>query len=131
MRILMLTGANSCGKSTTLNKVYDQINPQKDDIIEPKQELGDKMQKDFKCIIRYKNKKIAFFTMGDYSTELCGAFVNYEESCDILICACNKKFKRPFLNIAKYPHTIVEKTMPLCNKSNEVDMKQLLRFIVD
>ena len=37
---------------------------------------------------KWRGKKIAFFTMGDYSTYLAEAIYRYEElGCDILVCA--------------------------------------------
>lgn len=87
MRIIVLEGPSNKGKTTTIGLVYEIIlhhggNPT------VKQQLGND-PKDFKDIVtNYMNKKIGFFSMGDYSNELADA-INYyaEENCDLLICA--------------------------------------------
>jgi hypothetical protein len=110
--------------------VYDSVNPKAGDIIAPKTVLGDPVHKDFECIINCKGRKIAFFTMGDYSGLLIEAFEKYDGlNCDILVCACNKKFSRPYREIQNYQPAIVEKTMPLCNESNETDKNKILKLL--
>jgi hypothetical protein len=110
--------------------VYDSVNPKAGDIIAPKTVLGDPVHKDFECIINSKGKKIAFFTMGDYSGLLIEAFEKYDDlNCDILVCACNKKFSRPYQEIQNYQHTIVKKTMPQYDKLNETDKNEILKLL--
>ena len=87
------------------------MNPTKEDIIEPKNKLG-RDPKDFECVIKYQDKTIAFFTMGDYSCYLLKAFEKYDKKlCDILICACNDHFKRPYQRIKIYPNLPIDKKL--------------------
>lgn len=118
MKIVMLLGKSGCGKTTTLNKVYNYINPNKEDIIKPKSKLGGE-KKDFECIIRYNGKNIAFYTMGDYSKKLVTAMNNYQSECDFLICACNSKFKKPKAHIKKFNHIIIDKKISTSSKKND------------
>jgi hypothetical protein len=126
----MLSGDDDCGKTTTLNLVYDAINPQPANIIARKTVLGNPVQKDFECIIRHNGQKVAFYTMGDYSTFLTAAFKKYNGlHCDVLVCACNIKYVRPYQQIKNYPHNIINKTMPLCSRSNTTDRNRILRLL--
>lgn len=89
MKIIMLTGGNSCGKTTTLNLVYNAINP-------TGKTLSVDNPKDFDCVITYQSKEIAFFTTGDYVRLLVAGIQQYNKQSNIvvLICACNDKILR-------------------------------------
>jgi hypothetical protein len=112
MKIVMLSGPGSCGKTTVLNMVYNKIVTPPAQIICEKSALGN-TKKDFKCIVDYANKKIAIYTMGDYSKAIIRAIEKYsklsEPIVDILVIACNEKFKNPYKVIRKYEHIIVKK----------------------
>jgi hypothetical protein len=130
MKIIMLSGKHNSGKSTTLNLVYDKMEPNIETIIEPKKVLGNPIYKDFECIVKYNNKKVAFYTMGDFSGLLIDAFKKYDNlNCCILICACSTKFSTPYREITNYQHNVVKKTMPLCDESNESDRDEILRLL--
>lgn len=106
----MLSGKSSCGKTTTLNIVHTMILDANGVSKEKKQLGADK--KDFSDVVLFNNSKIAFFTMGDYSSHLIDAIKDYnEENIDILICACNDKFVRPYSEIKKHPNQIILKTI--------------------
>jgi hypothetical protein len=126
----MLSGEHDCGKTTTLNLVYDSIK-QSADIIEEKTTIGKPEDKDFECIIRYNGKIVAFYTLGDISHAVCNAFKKYDDlSCDILVCASFIGHKRPRQRIKKYPHTIIEKRrMPDFKAANEVDKNRILQLL--
>ena len=69
-------------------------------------------KKDFTDIVSYQNQRIAFFTMGDYATHLITAMTNYcNQGIDVLVCACNNKFVKPYKEIEKYPHHVLTKTL--------------------
>ena len=87
MKIIALTGPHNCGKSTTLNIVFDQL---KNDggKYGNKITLGNPEQRDFSVKIEWKGLKIGFFTMGDYSTYLADGINDWAtKNIDILICA--------------------------------------------
>lgn len=117
MKIIVLAGPNSCGKTTTLNNVYDVLLAQGAVSAEPagKKQIADK---DFSDIVTWKGRKIAIFTMGDYSYKLIGnrasvgAVADYaNQNCDIMICACNTRLIKPFkvFKQAQYNTTRVDK----------------------
>ncbi len=121
MYIIMLSGGSLCGKTTTLNKVYDSINPTNENIIKAKSRLGGNPN-DFECIIKYNGQSIAFYTMGDYSCYLLESFEKYDkENCDILICACNDRFKKPYKRINKYSHLIINKKLSISKKLTDLN----------
>ena len=121
MKIIMLSGNSSCGKTTTLNKVYEFINPTIENIIKEKSKLGGD-PKDFECIIKYNGKTVAFFTMGDFSSYLIKAFERYDKmQCDFLICACNTHFTRPYQKIKKYSNLIIDKKPSNSLKQNDIE----------
>jgi ABC-type dipeptide/oligopeptide/nickel transport system ATPase component len=115
MKIIMLSGECNSGKSTTLNLVYNTINPAPQDIIEPKTSVGNQKDKDFKCIICYNGKKVSFYTGGDNPSSIIDeAIEEYKEKCDTLVCACRKEFKKkrkknPYSEVEKYKYVIIGK----------------------
>jgi len=110
MKIIALTGTSDCGKTTTLNMVYLNV-LSLDGISTNKRPLVGDLN-DFSDIVLYNNQKIAFFTMGDYSVYVVNAIRDYNnQGVDLLICACNSWFVRPFTEMAKYPHNILNKTV--------------------
>ncbi len=137
MKVILLSGKSNCGKTTTLNLVYDKI--KKDDsfsIIEEKPEL-EKSPDDFECLIKYKGKEVAFFTMGDYPDDIVEAFERYELGCDILICACSEKLKKeqnnPYDKIKAYSHRIIEKREGKSEREfeekNNTDVEEIIRVL--
>ncbi len=110
MRIIALTGTSNCGKTTTLNMVYLNV-LSLGGISTNKRPLGGDPN-DFSDIVLYNNQKIVFFTMGDYSVYVVNAIRdNNNRGVGLLICACNSKFVRPFTEMAKYAHNILNKTV--------------------
>lgn len=86
----MIEGKNDVGKTTILNYVFDVLCSNGAAYIEDKKPLGSEPQ-DFSCVIDYNGKKVAFFTMGDYSRKVSEAIDKYND-CDYLICALNTDF---------------------------------------
>lgn len=99
MKILMLYGPSSSGKTTTINLVYNSI-AQASLPICPRRPLGGDPN-DFEAVLEYPSsvahpKKVAFFSMGDFAYEVVHAMSYYEGmGCDVLICACNDRFNVP------------------------------------
>ena len=135
MKIVMLSGKTNCGKSTTLNLVYDYIHQKEGDIIEAKMVLGNPKYRDFECIIQYRDKTIAFYTMGDYSYCLLDAFEKYYTKCDYLICACNTRFVKPYKRICDFEHIIIDKSIAIsltqadCGVANSLDKEKIMKEI--
>ena len=85
MKVIFLKGKHNCGKTTTLNLLYDALMG-KAKVVEPRKELPGK--EDFECVLEYNNKKIAIFSLGDYGFAP-GAAIGYytRAKCDILVVA--------------------------------------------
>lgn len=111
MRIIALRGGSSCGKTTTLNLVYDDLRLKGAGVSVTKIQVGGD-KKDFETILDYKTMKVAFYTMGDYSNMTIKAIDKYDSlGVDILICASNTRFKRPIKKIRTYSNDIVVKSV--------------------
>lgn len=119
MRIIILSGGDNVGKSTLLNTVHDELTSFFPVQSTPKKVLGDPAQNDFECIVTLKdNRKIAFFTMGDYRSEILNAIEKYAFlDCEILIIAINHKFNN-ILESLQFPYSIVEKSEPFRENSS-------------
>jgi len=109
MKIIALKGPGSSGKSTTLNLVYDELISLGAKVLIPKSALGNPKQRDFECILEYASKKIAFYTMGDFSSKTIEAIDKYSNSlCDVLILATNDKFVKPTAKILTFTNNHIE-----------------------
>lgn len=87
MRVIVLQGMPDTGKTTTLNLVYGMLVPNGGGVSTNRQPLGGDPN-DFSDIVVRGTQRIAFYTMGDYSTYLANAIYNYDrQGCDVLICA--------------------------------------------
>ena len=94
MNIIALIGPSSCGKTTSLNIVYN-ILLSNGGISNNRQSLGGDPN-DFSDILTWQGRQIAFFTMGDYARPVVNATRDYYNlNCDCLICACNDRFATP------------------------------------
>lgn len=135
MKIFMLIGESSCGKTTTLNEVFTALKQQGAQIVEGIQHLN---EKDFSCIVDYRGMKIAFYTMGDYARSLIDAMSEYDDKgCNLLICACNDRFVTPPRKLKDYPDsqliskTVVAKEAALIEKANTDDAERIMEMIKD
>jgi len=87
MRIIVLQGMPNTGKTRTLNLVYDMLVPNGAGVSTNRQPLGGDPN-DFSDIVIRGTQRIAFYTMGDYSTHLANAIYDYDrQKCDVLVCA--------------------------------------------
>ena len=68
MRIIVFQGIPNTGKTRTLNLVYDMLVPNGGGVSTNRQVIGNLIQNDFSDIEIRGIKRIAFYTMGDYST---------------------------------------------------------------
>lgn len=113
MRILVLQGMPDTGKTSTLNLVYDML-VQNGGVSTNRQVIGNPAQNDFSDIVQWNNQRIAFFTMGDYSTYLANAIYDYHNrNCDVLVCALSTNTAKIRANNAlnKLNATRIDKTI--------------------
>lgn len=128
MRIIAIIGPTSCGKTTTLNLVYQEL--LKTYTSTNKQQLGGNPN-DFSDILTGNRKKVAIFTMGDYSKPLISAILDYaNQNCDFLICACNTNRVKPQNLISKYPNNIFNKTKQSGKKPQSIDNSNVSQSII-
>jgi hypothetical protein len=107
MTVIMLKGPGSCGKTTTLNLVYEELIRAGAAITKDRAQLGAN-PKDFAVELSYAQKgaakKVAIFSMGDYAKEVIKAMKKFAGiGFDVLIIACNEDFVTPFYELNKYP----------------------------
>jgi molybdopterin-guanine dinucleotide biosynthesis protein len=113
MKIILLTGPSSCGKTTTMTKLYDELT--RGMIKKPaKRPIPKTGKKDFQCDFTYKNKKIAVFSAGDTILLLLMALFTYSD-VDCLIAAFNQggNIKTEIIAAfnATHKHTQIRKTV--------------------
>lgn len=142
MRVILLSGPSDCGKTTSLNMLFDRIKETSGVKVLDKQQIEGR---DVKCKLIYPDgKKLTIITQGDYGDEL-ERYYEYFKDCDILICACNKshmtrRIVKPFDEVTEYdPLTTIvlkkqyesttEEEMETCEKANEACVEHLLDLI--
>jgi hypothetical protein len=106
-KVIMLLEPSNKGKTITMNLLYDELARYKENIVCPESQLG-RNPKDFECILKYDEKRVALYSMGDFSTCIIPAMSAYEEKeCDVLVCTCNDTLTRPKERIKKYSDSII------------------------
>jgi tRNA uridine 5-carbamoylmethylation protein Kti12 len=123
MKIILLSGKPRTGKSTTFNLLFNELTQNgAKNIISDKKELGNSINKDFKCVVSYKGKEIAIFSMGDIYSAFIKAIIEYSNR-DVLVLAYSEKFAKElgeFIRGFSY-HCVIRKT-----SSNENDCKSII-----
>jgi hypothetical protein len=122
----MLTGKAQSGKTTTLNRLYDKITDNgSKNILVRKSVLGNPAVNDFKCVVSYRDKKVAIYTMGDYRSVFEEAMIEFADR-DVLVLAYNDNFsKRLEKFIGNLRHfRVIQKS-----ESNENDLEAILSEI--
>lgn len=111
MKIIALRGKDNCGKTETLTIVYLKILGNRGESMCKKTEGNPKFE-DFSDIVKYKDLRVAFFTMGDYSTVTTRVIKEYHIlNVDVLILASNIKFVKPIELIKKHNYKLIDKTI--------------------
>lgn len=114
-KIIALVGDSNQGKSTALNIVYDYLTDGGARVIVPKSSLGNVKQNDFSSVIEWNNKTVAFYTMGDYKSNLVDAINNYNsQNVDVLVLAFSFKITwaiQVYLELSKFISVLVPKTV--------------------
>lgn len=110
MRIIALRGGDSCGKTETINLVYDRVILNGGTSTNKQQVGGD--IRDFSDVENYKGQTVAFYSMGDLAYATIGAINKYDAlGIDVLIIASNIKFVKPIQLIITFAHNLVIKTI--------------------
>lgn len=110
MRIIALRGGDSCGKTATINLVYDRV-ILSGGVSTCKTKVGGDIR-DFSDVVHYKGQTVAFYSMGDLAFATIKAINKYNAlGIDILVIASNIKFVRPIRLILTFAHNLVIKTV--------------------
>lgn len=121
MDIILLSGSPNSGKTTTMNVVYNDLISKGATVVQRKVQVGGNAA-DFECIVKYKGKLVAMYSMGDYLIHCCFAAVRYA-SCDKLILAYNNKFKQDLAAVVASckNHIVITKSPGNPASSNQKD----------
>ena len=129
MDIILLSGNPNSGKTTTLNVVYDELILKGATVVRRKLQVG-VYETDFECVLKYKGKKVAIYSMGDYLMHCCFAAVRYA-SCDKLVLAYNNRFKQDLAAVVAscQNHIVISKSRGDPASSNRKDAAAIISRI--
>lgn len=135
MELIILEGLSNTGKTTTIGLLH-QILLQNVGISTNRQPLGGDPNDFSDIVINYRNLKIAIFTMGDNSTAISQAILNYDNlNCDFFVCSLSTGTPKIRANnrINQYQNTRIQKTISSQNiteiQANTNDANQLFSLI--
>jgi hypothetical protein len=121
MKIILLSGKPETGKSTTFNLLYDKLTQNgKRNIVSEKKELGNPIDKDFECVVKYRGKTVALYSMGDFDLKCIEAIVKYAH-CDVLVLAYSEEHHRIIKKTEANPKSKAVKL-----KTNEKDCEKII-----
>ena len=131
MRVIILHGAHNSGKTTTFNLLYDELLKKGAKPLTIRHELP--ARDDFECILEYKEKRVALFSLGDYMFAI-GSAVGYytKEECDILVVAHSLKntiHENVLFKARKYPFEIIYKELDGKRISDEDAVEKIIEKI--
>lgn len=119
MKIILLRGDGSSGKTTTFNMLYDVL-AKKYSQRPNKPHLGDD-PKDFECTFKVNgSKKIVLYSMGDIKY-CCDEATEKYKTADVLVMAYNTRFKNFCMNGNYSEMHIIAKTVAKSNAEAEKD----------
>lgn len=128
----MLFGRGKSGKTSTVKAIYDSLKPYSN--VLNYEEVGND-DGDICSLLEYHNKRIALYSMGDYSNYICDRMdESAENGCSIFVCACNDKFSRPLKRMEHYKGSrLIYKTVcdteEYQNLANMKDVRNVIQFI--
>lgn len=133
MRIIVLQGMPSKGKTTTLGILWNLITSNGGNSTNRK---SLNTSNDFSDIVIINNQRVAFYTMGDYSNSLANAIYDYaNQGCDILVCALSTNNSKVRANNAvnQFNTTRRNKTIAFAQttekQANATDAQWILNLI--
>ncbi len=146
MRVIILSGETNCGKTTSLKKLFERIKETSDvKLLNGEGDHLDDHNEDFCYRLQYPDgKKLAIVTQGDYQNVLEYHYDRFKD-CDILVCACNKKFmggrkEKPFDKVSDYDplttivlkkkyKSVTEEEKKVCAEANEACAEYLFALV--
>ena len=134
MKVIALRGEPNCGKTKTLNLVYELL------LKEGWQQVEDSYQDlcngDFLDVLKKGNKILGIVTQGDYAIGNCSVRNHLktmvEKNCDITVCACTiGRHKQKIQNaIDSYPkHHYIDKKMCEDGNIEKDDLEKAMEII--
>lgn len=112
MKIIVLQGMPSNGKTTTINIVWDLLIKNGGKSLNKHSYGGD--QNDFIDTVLWKSQKIGLLSMGDTSTLIAKEIRNFDsQNCDVVVCALSINNEKVRANnaINMYNNTRINKTV--------------------
>lgn len=139
MKLIVLSGKDRCGKTTSLIKLAKKI--EEDTGTVPTILPCAKSKNDYEYIFSFKTDakeiKLVIYTEGDYYWSLPACCEKYNDF-DIVVCACNMRFMRgkvhkPFEEAMKYDSlpTVVIKSQEPCRSKQEESDKICSEYLFD
>ncbi|MDR0443829.1 MAG: hypothetical protein LBH44_10520 [Treponema sp.] len=120
MKIILLSGNKSTGKTSTFHMLYDELTK---GVKNPPKKIMEGGSRDFQCVLPYKGKKVALHSHGDLLYRVYYAPIIYSE-VHYLILAHSKGgiYKNWIINLVKKKtkhakHKLITKTVSN-NKAN-------------
>lgn len=92
--IIVLSGKEKVGKTTTLTKVYKALIDNENQSHEIRRDNLDGDPLDFKAEIEYNGIRVGINTQGDYTRNITDDLPALASDCDIVVCACQNKLTR-------------------------------------
>jgi len=120
MEIIMLIGKPDKGKTATLTFVHEILVAHGAETTLVGR-IGSKDQRDFSSVLKYREKKIRIFTMGDVEDKKCKEKLRKalnEKKYDFFICACNDVHSEL---INKENQQLIEKTYAKTNAYSNLE----------
>lgn len=140
MKILALEGSPDCGKTETLNIVYQfLLSKGYNQVSGFFLVLGNPKMRDFRDILENNEQRIGIVTQGDYvrgnNSIASHLKILFDSNCDIIICACTTKNPTAKKQVAKYAqHTFfIKSTTKISHKErllNYFDAEQIMNRII-
>ena len=141
MRLIILSGAENCGKTHALNMLAEKIFRDKRSECVRKIPKGNPKNNDWEYVISSqhdgKEKRLVISTWGDYWWILnacCKLYSDY----DAVVCACNMEFmrgrtRRPFVDAMNYDPlaTVVMKSCEPDSDKYDVANEQCSDYLFD
>jgi nicotinamide riboside kinase len=125
VKIILLSGGSSTGKSTALKLLYDKLIGSGKWYVVSKEVPTDSVN--FECILKYNNKSVAIQSDGDVYQWCVEAMVKYA-NCDVLVLAYSDKFARSLKKVvSRYEyHCVIRK-----KHANDSDNERVCAEIIE
>lgn len=126
----MLFGRGKSGKTSTIKAIYDSLKLYSN--VLNYEEVGN-ADTDICCLLEYRNKRVALYSMGDYSNYICERMdESADNGCSIFVCACNDRLSRPLKRIRRYKGSrVISKTLCSTKEDQVFTNMEDVRIVIE